>query len=171
MVGIYVRAGKTIYVTCCYLENGKQLCSDIFDPNPKCYDCSGYGYNGTVTGAPQIVADTGIGTHSIKFDGNTLIKAAGLTTEAKTAIVWYKGAKPSDSRVIFADEGSKLAIGFYNNGSMIISSQSDLQPYYSISTYDNSGWNCLAVVKGRENNTSQLYINGVAVARNGTNQY
>ena len=171
LVGIYVRAGKTIYVTCCYLENGKQLCSDIFDPNPKCYDCSGYGYNGTVTGAPQIVADTGIGTHSIKFDGNTLIKAAGLTTEAKTAIVWYKGAKPSDSRVIFADEGSKLAMGFYNNGSMIISSQSDLQPYYSISTYDNSGWNCLAVVKGSENNTSQLYINGVAVARNGTNQY
>lgn len=54
---------------------------------------------------------------------------------------------------------------------MIISSQSDLQPYYSISTYDNSGWNCLAVVKGSGNNTSQLYINGVAAARNGTNQY
>lgn len=87
LVGIYVRAGKTIYVTCCYLENGKQLCSDIFDQNPKCYDCSGYGYNGTVTGALQIVADTGIGAHSIKFDGNTLIKAAGLTAEAKTAIV------------------------------------------------------------------------------------
>ena len=40
-----------------------------------------------MTGAPQIVADTGIGVHSIKFDGNTVIKAAGLTTEAKTAIV------------------------------------------------------------------------------------
>lgn len=62
-------------------------------------------------------------------------------------------------------------MGFYNNGSMIISSQSDLQPYYSISTYDNSGWNCLAVVKGSGNNTSQLYINGVAAARNGTNQH
>ena len=171
LVGIYVKAGKTIYVTCCYLENGKQLCSDIFDPNPKCYDCSGYGYNGTVTGAPQIVTDTGIGVHSIKFDGNTLIKAAGLTTEAKTAIVWYKGAKPSDSSVIFVDEGSKLAMGFYNNGSMIISSQSDVQPYYSLSTYDNSGWNCLAVVKGSGNNTSQLYINGVAATRNGTDQY
>lgn len=54
---------------------------------------------------------------------------------------------------------------------MIISSQSDLQSYYSISTYNNSGWNCLAVVKGSGNNTSQLYINGVAAARNGTNQY
>ena len=54
---------------------------------------------------------------------------------------------------------------------MIISSQSDLQPYYSISTYDNSGWNCLAVVKGNEDNTSQLYINGVAAKRDGTNQY
>ena len=54
---------------------------------------------------------------------------------------------------------------------MIISSQSDVQPYYSLSTYNNSGWNCLAVVKGSGNNTSQLYINGVAAARNGTNQY
>ena len=62
-------------------------------------------------------------------------------------------------------------MGFYNNGSMIISSQSDVQPYYSISTYDDRGWNWLAVVKGSGNNTSQLYINGVAAARNGTNQY
>lgn len=61
-------------------------------------------------------------------------------------------------------------MGFYNNGSMIISSQSDVQPYYSLSTY-NSGWNCLAVVKGNGDNTSQLYINGVAAKRDGTGQW
>ena len=54
---------------------------------------------------------------------------------------------------------------------MIISSQSDAQPDYSLSTYNNSDWNCLAVVKGNGNNTSQLYINGVAAKRDGTSQW
>lgn len=54
---------------------------------------------------------------------------------------------------------------------MIISSQSDAQPDYSLSTYNNSDWNCLAVVKGNGDNTSQLYINGVAAKRDGTGQW
>ena len=71
LVGIYVKPGKTIYVTCCYLENGKQLCSDIFDPNPKCYDCSGYGNNGTISSDStfKISSTTVSGHHSGQFDG------------------------------------------------------------------------------------------------------
>ena len=70
-------AGKTIYVTCCYLENGKQLCSDIFDPNPKCYDCSGYGYNGTNNGV--ILSNDSIsGKFSAQFAPNAYIEIPSL---------------------------------------------------------------------------------------------
>ena len=86
LVGIYVKAGKTIYVTCCYLENGKQLCSDIFDPNPKCYDCSGYGYNGTNNGV-ILSNDSILGKFSAQFASDAYIEIPSLPDLAAQDII------------------------------------------------------------------------------------
>lgn len=70
LVGIYVKPGYTIYITCAYLENNRTVCSDIFYNTDIVYDCSGYNYNGINYGsvisnsAPRYLLST-------EFDGST----------------------------------------------------------------------------------------------------
>lgn len=114
LVGIYVKAGKTIYVTCCYLENGKQLCSDIFDPNPKCYDCSGYGYNGINNGV-ILSNDSILGKFSAQFASDAYIEIPSLPQFDKvTYSMWIKiPANAQAYRSIFIPKGNPTAGGIW----------------------------------------------------------
>ena len=48
LVGIYVKPGYKIYMSILWIEN-KEKCSDPFFHSNIIQDCSGFGYNGTVT--------------------------------------------------------------------------------------------------------------------------
>ena len=51
LVGIYVKPGYKIYLSEAYLENDKEMCSEILYPRNYIIDSSGYENNGTVIGS------------------------------------------------------------------------------------------------------------------------
>ena len=178
LVGIYVKAGKTIYVTCCYLENGKQLCSDIFDPNPKCYDCSGYGYNGTISGNIQLSSDSAAGKHSIYSPaGDNYVErqnfpVAGFNADQQFTInAWIKivGYVESTSwNTIFrlaATNARDQQLHFcYNSSGNIILSQYSDDPQFTLNVPLNT-WAMVTWVHYKENSTAKCkyFVNGQQV--------
>ena len=178
LVGIYVRAGKTIYVTCCYLENGKQLCSDIFDPNPKCYDCSGYGYNGTISGNIQLSSDSAAGKHSIyspagaNYVERQNFPVAGFNADQQFTInAWIKivGYIESTSwNTIFrlaATNARDQQLHFcYNSSGNIILSQYSDDPQFTLNVPLNT-WAMVTWVHYLDGSTAkcQYFVNGQQV--------
>ena len=169
LVGIYVKAGKTIYVTCCYLENGKQLCSDIFDPNPKCYDCSGYGYNGTNNGV--ILSNDSIsGKFSAQFASNAYIEIPSLPQFDKvTYSMWVKIPSNTQAyRSIFIPKGNPTAGGIWlsvnTEGVNLWAYQGGNTPNYCKGTstlLSADTW--YLYTHTFDGTTGQNYLNGIAV--------
>ena len=100
-----------------------------------------------------------------------MIKANALTSEGRTACLWYKGSFPSASKVIFSDSGSKLACGFFEGNCFIVSSQEDYQNYFLSSGYKNDDWNFIVIIRGTSRNSSKMYLNGVELSVAGTEQW
>lgn len=70
----------------------------------------------------SLTTDSTSGILSLKCQGNTQIICTntGDVTQGVTVSCWVKCSIPSDSRLIFADNNSKIAFGFFNNGQAII---------------------------------------------------
>jgi len=64
LVGIYVTAGNEVYVTCCYLENNRTVCSDIFN-QPTDNLVSDISVGG------RVVRDNASSLHTSGSDGDT----------------------------------------------------------------------------------------------------
>ena len=79
LVGIYVKPGKTIYISECYLENGYEKCSDFWTKTDIEYDGSGYKNHGTVSGNVTLSADSPRYTGSYSLADGKYITAPGLT--------------------------------------------------------------------------------------------
>ena len=81
LVGLYVRAGYTVYVSEFYIENDRKVCSDFFYPSTTVYDTSGFKNNGETyaydtTGSIECSSDTA------KYSLSTFINSANVTNNA-----------------------------------------------------------------------------------------
>ena len=81
LVGLYVRAGYTVYVSEFYIENDRKVCSDFFYPSTTVYDTSGFKNNGETyaydtTGSIECSSDTA------RYSLSTFINSANVTNNA-----------------------------------------------------------------------------------------
>ena len=96
LVGIYVKPGKEIYVTNCYIENDRQACSDfIFGTNTTVYDCSGFQNNMTASGTVSCNVDSARYSKSTHFINGSYLMATQnsptyLPTDGLTVNIWVK---------------------------------------------------------------------------------
>lgn len=79
LVGIYVKPGKTIYISECYLENNYERCSDFWTRTDIEYDGSGFKNHGTVSGNVTLSADSPRYTGSYNLSDGNYITAPGFT--------------------------------------------------------------------------------------------
>lgn len=94
LVAIRIANNKGVYISEAYLENDKQVCSDIFNTNVESVsDCSGYGNDGTLYGDVTSSADSARYDLSTKFGSEKYIVPSVfpsfLTNEA-TVSMWVK---------------------------------------------------------------------------------
>ena len=130
-----------------------------------CYDCSGNGYNGTITGT--LGADSNSPRYSKcgDFNGSTYIRLDSPTQEIQTVSFWAKGIKNSSkSQVFFIDALSHLAFGLYASIGIIVSGFHQHTNLYSLEGFINNKWNHI-VVRNNSTTIKDLYINGVLQTR------
>lgn len=96
LVGIYVKPGKEIYVTNCYIENDRQACSDfIFGTSTTVYDCSGFQNNMIASGTVSCNVDSARYSKSTHFINGSYLMATQnsptyLPTDGLTVNIWVK---------------------------------------------------------------------------------
>lgn len=177
LVGIYVKPGYKIYVSECYCENDRTVCSDFFYPSTTVYDTSGYQYNGTVNGLSTVSSDTARYSVSTKFDGSSAyIEANPLPTETKTISCWLKTPWTYVSgayQLAIHDKNTGLAIGW--SGSNMItyvgSGNGGLGSYLNTSSiWEANKWMHVVIVK-TGSTTRDIYINGVKQSPSGANYW
>lgn len=127
-------------------------------------DCSGYFNNGTRVGTHISGDDSLRYKKSRVFNNNQYISKSRISNSNSTTIsVWLKiNSYPTDNIVVFADDTSKVAFGFYNNGSAIVSCGSgnnatpiilNLKEKWTV-----QDWHMVTVVKN--NNEYKFYLDG-----------
>lgn len=133
--------------------------------NNKIYDCSGYGYNGTVIGA-YTLEDTSP-RYSYGIYMNNSGTANRIESDVEIAIpedtlsvsFWTKFDK-SKAMVIFADP--KIEFAKNANASVWLTKTS--MKGFTLASFNTNEWNHIVVIHDGE--TYKLYINGVSVAQN-----
>lgn len=96
LVGLYVKPGYKVYISCAYLENYKEICSDIFNYNSEyAYDCSGYNYNGNITGSLTLKKDSPRNEISTVFTNGSYISFPNVSGSENlldefTLVGWIK---------------------------------------------------------------------------------
>jgi hypothetical protein len=121
----------------------------------------------------NLTTDSKSGTLALKCQGNTQIICTdiGDTTQGVTASFWVKCSIPSDSRLVFADNNSKIAFGFFNNGQAIITCAGYAHACVSnIRTNWNADWNHI-IVRKTSNGVVECYINGVKQSLSGSQEW
>ena len=125
LVGIYVKPGKTIYISECYLENDYERCSDFWTRTDIEYDGSGFKNHGTVSGNVTLSADSPRYTGSYSLADGKYITAPGLTYINSGSISfwakintlasngWLPFTGPTNSHYIMASTGGTGS--FYHN--------------------------------------------------------
>lgn len=117
--------------------------------------------------------DSGTGMYSLQCKGNTQVICTntGDITQGVTVSFWVKCSIPSDSRLVFADNNSKIAFGFFNNGQAIITCAGYGHACVSnIRTNWNTEWNHI-IVRRTSSNTVECYINGVKQNLSGSQEW
>lgn len=107
LVSIAVQPGYKIYISEGYLENDKEICSDIFNQEnlTNIYDCSGYGNDGTVIGSLTAAADSPRYKLATVFNGtDSAIKVTNNNwcsqgMEALTVNLWAKASSWSAKKL------------------------------------------------------------------------
>lgn len=167
LVGIYVKPGKTIYISECYLENYYERCSDFWTRTDIEYDGSGFKNHGTVSGNVTLSADSPRYTGSYKFIPNAMISTPGIVNFDKcTYSVWCKDPNMS-YKIVFCDGTSKVAFG--ESSGFLCSCGSNSQNKFTKNNWKNSDWNHVVVV--RDGSTYKMYINGEAETQYGAADY
>lgn len=171
LVGIYTKPGYTIYVSEAYLENDREICSNIesvYGTGGIAYDCSGYGHDGVINGTPVLKAGSGRYNNATTFNTSSYITNSTVTTpEIRTMSAWvYVTSTPSTSRVIAVHPQSHMAIGFYSTNGFITSCYGTNAPVYLRGTFIANAWNHICTT-GIGANT-KCYVNGVLCSKNGT---
>lgn len=118
-------------------------------------------------------SDAGVGKQSLECKGGTLITTpvAGDITQGVTISCWVKGSVPTDNLVVFADQNSKLAFGFYNNGQAIITCAGYGHACVTdIKTPWTSNWNHI-VVRRDSAGAVKCFLNGAELALNGAQEW
>lgn len=174
LVGIYVKPGKEIYVTNCYIENDRQACSDfIFGTSTAVYDCSGYQYNGTNNGSLTVSTDTARYRYCTYFSGDAnYISLTSPTTAVRSVSFWIKFPTAiSEYRVAFADYKSKLSFGFVNASRVCCTCSSNLKATFNITTPTVNTWYHVVVRRVSDSIDADidLFINGVQQTSRGAN--
>ena len=167
LVGFYVKPGYKVYISEAYLENDREICSDIFDDDKTTiYDTSGNGYNGKIIGQLNSVYGSARYQTSSLFNGDSYIRLNSPTSEARTVSFWAKLTNPKSStyQVFFTDSASKLAFGVY---SQIICNcgETRLIPFANTNFIDQQ-WNHIVITRPDTFNDVNLYINGIKQSHN-----
>ena len=77
---------------------------------------------------------------------------------------------PSSNQVVFADNASKLAFGFYQGKHAIVSCETAVEIFTNINTvWKNAEWNHIVLTK--TNDTYALYINNTLITSRGASNY
>ena len=168
LVGIYVKPGKTIYISECYLENNYERCSDFWTRTNIEYDGSGFKNHGTVSGNVTLSADSPRYTGSYKFGTNNYITTTSTGNYIKSATFWAKdaGSVPSDG-LVFRDQNSGLAFGI-QSGNLITGAvggpagSSSAPVSVSDAKYTANTWHFFACVN--DNGTQRLYMDGIQIS-------
>ena len=168
LVGIYVKPGKTIYISECYLENNYERCSDFWTRTDIEYDGSGFKNHGTVSGNVTLSADSPRYTGSYKFGTNNYITTTSTGNYIKSATFWAKdaGSVPIDG-LVFRDQNSGLAFGI-QSGNLITGAvggpvgSSSASVSVSDAKYTANTWHFFACVN--DNGTHRLYMDGIQIS-------
>lgn len=127
------------------------------------YDCSGNGYNGTITGTLDTNSNTPRYTSCQEFDGVSFISATPLCSEVKTLSVWVKTTKnKTTNQMICIDSASLMAIGFWQGNIIgVVGSGAGTGSKCTLgSSYKENDWNHIVVVD-TGSKTRDIYCNGV----------
>lgn len=126
-------------------------------------DCSGHEHNGELKTVTTDYETSFHYTNALKLSSNYISTNLLADVENISVSLWVNcGDVPSDNKVVFADQRSKLAFGFYNDGSAIISC-SDGTHKTSVCTgvkiyWKKNQWNHIVVIKHKD--AFACYING-----------
>ena len=121
----------------------------------------------------NLTTDSKSGTLALKCQGSTQIICTNMSdaTQGVTASFWVKCSIPSDSRLVFADNNSKIAFGFFNNGQAIITCGGYGHAHVSnIRTNWSAEWNHI-IVRKTSSNIVDCYINGVKQTLSGSQEW
>lgn len=147
-----------------------KLDGNNFGDTNKELDCSGFNNNGIKSGTHETDINSGRYSSCSKFNGsNSIITTNTFSEEScKTVSFWLKVAtKPTDSRVVFADKGSAMALGFFNGSSFIVKANTS-QVTYPMSSLKIGEWNHIVLVK---NSIIEVYINSKKLTANTSTNY
>lgn len=175
LVGIYVHIGKKIYISEAYLENDREICSDIFSLDTNIYDCSGYCNNGIIMGTLNVSTDTpryNISTYfpntttTTTFDDKCWITAPFILNNINqlTVSFWFKKEAITRGGLFTTNvatyTGTDLTVDDYDNSVKIRASDGTS---VTLGSYDNlipaSTW-CHWVVTFDGINI-KVYVNGI----------
>lgn len=139
-------------------------------------DCGGYRLNGTRVGTVKNSLSTGRYKQSRKFDNNQYIYCShAMTMTDATISAWLKiDTYPSSGYMLaFADQVSKIAFGFYNGNSAIISCGDSTNNSSVIvdlkSKWDLSKWHLVTITK--KGSDYKFYFDGKLWTNLGSSNY
>lgn len=138
-------------------------------------DYSGYHKNGTQSGTHKSSDNRARYKKSRIFDGSQYITATRTSDSSKATIsAWLKvDSYPTGNSIAFADENSKIAFGFYNNGSAIISCGEGANTTAIVSnlkaSWTLSDWHMVTIVK--DGSSYKFYLDGKPWSSYGATNY
>ena len=166
LIGFYVCPGYKVYFSEAYVENDRELCSEIiFNDNNIVKDSSGYGHNGEIINTLNTFSDTPRYEASTYFSNSAHIKTLNFNFPSNiwTVSCWYyRDTNPSAYETIFClskgngSDANKRIAAIPNSGRVWFKGESGS---LSISKLNISTWTMLTMtcdgttVKIYENNS------------------
>ena len=95
LVGLYLKPGYKVYCSEAYLENNREICSDIYAQTnlTTIYDSSGYNNNGTIVGSLEVITPSPRYSYATKMANGQYIRVnnrpnACMPKDAITVNLW-----------------------------------------------------------------------------------
>lgn len=162
---VYPRKNCDYYIGCWQVETKDHMTPYVFGSRTEttAYDCSGYQYNGTISGSLTTSNDTARYSASTKYSGSNYLYVTSPSSEIRTIAFWAKwDSIPSGQSILFVDGKSKTGFGLASKG--IICSSNSITTYtFNKSNLVANTWYHFVIVcpNGGSNASRKLYINGV----------
>lgn len=149
------------------------------------YQCKVFGIDSHGWSTDTFVADTFDGYRqakpvnivatpsSLKFNGNSYIDTEGISMTGGTLSVWFtmSAIPTTTSNIIYCDQKSKMAIGFYSKNLLIVTCNGlDGNAYIHSNKLLANKWNNVTIVYNKSDGKPSIcYINGSAATNSKTN--